>query len=305
MGRKKEAASNFASVISKKPDFVQAYEKRGFIYFSDKDYNKALNDFNNAEKYKTVNPEVYYKRAFIYEKDNIIDKAIADYTKCLSYQSDYIKAYKKRGELYYKQQNYGLAIVDLKKAKADYDDEKTNTLLAHAYYYSNNLDKALYHYNDVKNRFRSKDWEVYYNRGLIYVENNKLIEAKNDFGKSIALKKDNYDAYYRRAEVYQKMGKNSIAMRDYGKVILMNPKDPFPFFERGKHHWANKELKYCIADLSKYIKLEKNPKPEAYYLRGASYYLFKENDKACEDLKKAEELGMETAKEMHDKVCID
>jgi tetratricopeptide (TPR) repeat protein len=140
---------------------------------------------------------------------------------------------------------------------------------------------------------------------MAYMAQGKNIEAKNDFTKSIAYKRDNYDAYYRRAEVYQKMGKNSTAMRDFGKVIQMNPKDPYPFFERGKYHWKNKEVKLCIEDMTQYIKFEKKPDPEAYYLRGASYFLLKDKDKACKDLVKAKDLGMEAAKDMHYKICYE
>jgi tetratricopeptide (TPR) repeat protein len=157
----------------------------------------------------------------------------------------------------------------------------------------------------VITKHRTNDWIVYYNRGIAYTEKEQYELAKNDFGKSIANKADNYEAYYRRAEVYQKMGKASFAIKDYNKVMQLNPKDPLPYFERGKHHWNNKEVGACITDMTQYIKLTKTPKPEAYYLRGASYFLLNEKDKGCEDLVKAKEMGMKGAAEMHKKACFD
>jgi len=196
LGKKEEASKDFATVISQKPNYVMAYEKRGFIYYSDKDYSKALSDFDNAEKYKSNNAMVYFKRAEIYRQRNEIDKAISDYTKCISKQPDYLEAVIKRGELYYQKKEYEHAIEDLKKAKIQNDTKKVNTIIAHSYYQIHNTDKAISAYSDVVTRFRSRDWDVYYNRGLLYLEKKEYLKAKNDFSKSIAYKKDNLSLHH-------------------------------------------------------------------------------------------------------------
>ena len=61
MGDWDKAAADFTTVIEKDPNDAQAYERRGFVYRSQKKFNEAIADYDKSLEIKP-DPDVYTKR---------------------------------------------------------------------------------------------------------------------------------------------------------------------------------------------------------------------------------------------------
>lgn len=99
---KKAAANDFSKVIELKPGFNNflAYYNRGTIYLQDKDWKKALKDFDVFIKAIPGYANAYINRAVVYYNSGKVDQAIADFTNAIQLEPRNALAYKNRAALY-------------------------------------------------------------------------------------------------------------------------------------------------------------------------------------------------------------
>lgn len=114
---------------------------------------------------------------------------------------------------------------------------------------------------------RTKD-NYFYLRGDLHLLNGNFAKAEPDTRQAVELNPQNEGAKLNLGLIYQKMGSYEQALAFYDNVLEMNPKN-------------------------------KN----AYYLRGLLWLQVGMPEKGCEDLKKGEELGFETAKNARLQYC--
>jgi tetratricopeptide (TPR) repeat protein len=73
--------------------------------------------------------------------------------------------------------------------------------------------------------------EAYNNRGRIYGEANRVIEAIHDFSKAIELKPSNTEPYFNRAVMYARLNEFDKALADVREFQRLGGKpDPDPEF---------------------------------------------------------------------------
>jgi tetratricopeptide (TPR) repeat protein len=200
------------------------------------------------------------------------------------------------------------------------------------YLLKDETDKALSCFNKAI-KLSPRNFEVYYNRGLLFSKNKKNKEAVADFSKAIglnqyskayaarattyyeernytaaisdaesALLKDanNVRAYYVLGNVYNDLNQLDKALKNYNAALAISPEEPAFYFKRaivnGKlQHFAN-----CLEDLDKSTTLDPEY-AEAYYWKGVAKINLKQNP--CEDLKKAVNLGFIEAQGPLSKYC--
>jgi tetratricopeptide (TPR) repeat protein len=84
------------------------------------------------------------------------------------------------------------------------------------------------------------DYNLYFNRGLIFIQMRNFDQALLDFGKTIELNAKMERAYYFRALAYAYKKDNDRAIADYSKAIEINPNDARYYHGRG---WLLSEKK--------------------------------------------------------------
>ncbi len=110
------ALTHFNSAIKKDPDFVEAYNDRGLIYFAMGDYLKAISNFSRVVEHLPDSPTGYNNRAIAYFARELDEEAIVDLGMAIQQDARFAKAYYNRGLIYYFKGGYDLAITDLDKA---------------------------------------------------------------------------------------------------------------------------------------------------------------------------------------------
>lgn len=146
--------------------------------------------------------------------------------------------------------------------------------------------------------------KFHYWKGFIEQRNGNLESAIKNYDKVTELDKEYSTVYISRGSAYLDLKKYDKAIDNYTIAIKLSPENGEPYAYRGRAYYEIDSLETSKSDFDMAIKLNKNF-GYAYSNRALLKYT-KFNDKigACEDLKKAAELGDEDAKShLKDGVC--
>jgi tetratricopeptide (TPR) repeat protein len=140
----KEASKYVDEAINEFPSEGELFYLRGLINLDRKKYYKAVNDFNKALDYKSVDPyKVYLNRAVANTSLQEYDLAIDDLTKSIELNSDNASAYHSRGMVYYELKDYEQAVRDFTQAiNLSQDNPVTFFNLGMSYYRMEDKDSA-------------------------------------------------------------------------------------------------------------------------------------------------------------------
>jgi len=232
-----------------------------------KDSNVLFTDIVEKDPNNWRNCFVYYYWGISHSSENNFTAALEDYSMAIKLKPDYEHAYRGRGLVHD-------ALHDPKAAVADY-----NAAIA--------IDPNIA--------------ETYSSRGWAYYELGDKRSALNDLNHAIAIDPKCSEAYNSRGWAYYEAGDIKAAMADFDKAILLSPSFAKPYFNRAAIKVNSNDLKGGIDDYTYLISIYPTDSV-AYYDRGIA--LLNMNDpKACDDLKRALELGNRDALKMVQQHC--
>ncbi|MCX7954639.1 MAG: tetratricopeptide repeat protein [Bacteroidales bacterium] len=305
MNRYDEAISDLSYIIAQKPEYVEAYELRGLAYLKVAEKKSlAYSDLAKAKEMKSKNTLIYYELSKLeYEKKQITE-AIQTVTEAINNDNKVLEYLYWRAFLYSQITDYKKAIEDLNICIGKgLISEKVYSLRAECAYNANLYEIALNDLTVLIENLKIKNPKYYLMRGTIFSRLNKPQNAISDFSKALLIDNKNEEAYLKRAIEYLKIGKTkeNLAVKDLNKLIELNPRNAEAYLRRGIYFYNKKRYIDAFDDLNKSIKIK--PSGEAYYYRGALFYEQNDLKNACNDLRKADELGFIPAKEKLNKLC--
>ncbi|MCA2645452.1 MAG: tetratricopeptide repeat protein [Microcystis sp. M069S2] len=266
------------------------YVNRGILYYNQKKYELASDDYNKAIELNPNLAMAYNNRGNIYYDQQKYELALADWNKAIELNPNLAMAYNNRGNIYYDQQKYELALADYSKAI------DINPNLAMAYYNRGNIYSDLQKYDLALSDYSKaidinpNDAKAYYNRGLLYYDLQKYELALSDYDKAIDINPNLAQAYYNRGILYKNLQKYDLALSDYSKAIEINPNYAEAYYNRGGLYHNQQKYELALSDINKAIEINPNL-ANAYYNRGLLYYNLQKYDLALADYTKAIELN--------------
>ncbi|MFA5794251.1 MAG: tetratricopeptide repeat protein [Candidatus Brocadiia bacterium] len=135
-----------------KPNKEQAYKfmAEAINAAGQRDYQQALELFDQAIKVDPSNYEAYTNRGVCYAALGQIDQAIKDLNEAIKLNPKNVGAYANRASLYYSKKDYVRAIEDTSAAlRLNPRDTGAGITRAASYYNTNEFDKAINDYNNV------------------------------------------------------------------------------------------------------------------------------------------------------------
>ncbi len=244
---------------------------KGISEFEAGNMEEALKLYNQAIELWEDNWSAYNSRSLVNVELDKMEEALLDLNEAAKIEGFNEKTvFEARADLKYKMQDYSGSLVDF------------NKLIV--------MDNANSYF--------------YLKRGNCFLEMGNLDKAFADYSKTIELDSANYMAYYQKGKIRMKKQDVNLAMDDYDKALEIQEDDEIYLF-RAMGHKKRNDYRKSISDLDKAIKL--NPKnAEAYYQRA----LVKELSNIdygqynlCKDLREANLLGHNTAKEQFELLC--
>ena len=195
-------------------------------------YNNALKDLLEAEKYYSDNPKIHYYLGMSYHGKGMKDEAIEEFKEAISLNKDYSEAHNYLGTLYSDRELWDQAIEEFDKALSNpiYDTPAIALYnSAWAYYSKKDYNTALAQYQDALNkdpmtRLRP---QIEKNTGLIYFDQDNVLEAIRHFKKSVELDSSLFDAQFLLGQCFLKIKDNKNAKKAFQAVIKLSPESSF------------------------------------------------------------------------------
>ncbi len=149
-----------------------------------------------------------------------------------------------------------------------------------------------------------KNPEVWSLRGYYKLTHEDPVGAIRDFSEAISLNPDLLESWMYRAKAHAALKDWGKAESDYSEALIIDEYDPELYLGRGQARYYQSENLLALADFMQMIALDPN-NPSGYYHRGISLYRLNRREEACQDLKKAWEMGMREAMAVFEKICSD
>lgn len=179
-GHPREAIAEYTNAIKLNPNHAIAYNNRGFVYNSLKQYENAIDDFTKAIELNPNYDTAYSNRGVTYKNLKQYENAINNYNKAIELNPNDATTYNNRG----------CAYDDMNRFKNAIDDYNKTIEL--------NPNYAT----------------AYNNRGFSYKKLKQYENAINDYNKAIELDPNYKDAYSNRAKAYRAIGEDALAEAD-------------------------------------------------------------------------------------------
>ncbi len=211
---------------------AEIFLKRGISFISIEQYNNALKELLEAEKYAPDNQKIHYYLGMAYHGKGMKDRAMEEFKKAIALQDDYSEAHNYLGTLYSDMELWDKAIEEFDKALANpvYDTPAMALYNAGwAYYAKKDYKTSLAKYREALSRehitiFRPP---IEKHIGLIYFDQNNIHEAIVHFKQSVDLNSALYDAHFLLGECYLKIKDTERAKKAFQAVIKLAPQSSF------------------------------------------------------------------------------
>ena len=171
------AIDQYRRAIDIQPNFAQAYNNLGGVYFLSGSYPEAVEEYKKAIELKPDYAEAYYNLAMVYEATGEINRAIDSYKMVIGVRPDHERAHQGLGGAYKSLKDYSKAAKEYRRAlKINPHDPITHNLLGNVYFLSGKVDEAIREYQEAL-RLKS-DYE--------YAATNleKALQIKKDEGST-------------------------------------------------------------------------------------------------------------------------
>lgn len=247
------------------------YYDKGVEFYQNRDYNQAVEQFDQAIALSSDYAAAYYERGFAKRGTNFYSTNIIGPSK--EQTNSAIQDFEQASKLYLTQGEEALA-------------KKSN---AYALLLQGDREKGALQELNWTIRFNPDDVQAYLMRCYTYGKLDKYEEAIADCNKAIETQLDYAEAYNVRGRIYQAQDKIQEAIADFAKAIELKPNFAEAYQNRGVRLSLMGNFSEGMADLNKAIEI-KPDYSEAYYWKGNVYHRMGEREKAIENYSKAIEI---------------
>jgi tetratricopeptide (TPR) repeat protein len=219
-------SSLLASGNLKGGNIAQAYWLRGWAYYSNKQYQSAMNDYDRAIAMSSPgNPQYYNDRGLIWLAVGNNDRAMQDFDQAILLKSDFAIAYVNRGGALRNLKRPNEALVALTTA-IEHDPKERSAYENRAFV---NEDASNWRavYDDATKVIQlAPNYRMGYElRGHAYLETGHQLEAIADFTKAILIDPNAIYNYRMRGRAFYLQGLYDSAAADFDAALRIDPKD--------------------------------------------------------------------------------
>lgn len=281
--------------------FNQQYYENAYKEYSDGNYQTALYYLDEIIKENENVYEVFVLRSKVNLKLGNTEQAEKDIQKALQIHEDY-EAHFIMGKILYDKSDFNNALYHFTQS-VEFNNRFTEGYLnrAYTYYKLNDFEKAIADYEKAYELDQNSSVPLV-NMGFIYGLIGKNDLAIEYYSKAITVNPGDFNAYYNRAVEYLAQRKNNEALNDLLSASELDNKNTDLLFLIAETRTKLKDYQNAFNDYTK-ILLNDSLNSLAYYQRGLINIELKREKAACDDFKKAGELGYFDAYEQIKKYC--
>lgn len=279
------------------------YNELGLLYERNKEYNKALEQFDIAIEQSPNWPLPYNNKSFIYNKLSDYDKAIELGKIAIELNSKFVSPYHNIAKAYLKQKNISKSIeYDLLYLNIYPDNPRIINNVGYGYKINEEYHKAI-EYFDQAIKIDKTYAMPYINKGLTYMSLEKYQEAINAF---LSLT----ETGYADANVYTNIGYCYINIEEYNQAVSYYNLA----IKQDKKHISRLYLAKAFLDLNEdqkaidaatYYVININSKDsEGYYTIACAYALQNNKEEFESNMLKAIDNGFSDKQKMEESIHL-
>ncbi len=263
-------------------DFSAAFDARGIIYLGKHQYDRAVQDFDEAIRLDSNDAGIFNNRGNAYDNKGEQDRAIQDYDQAIRLNPNLAAVFFNRGGSYNKRGQYDRAILDYDQAiRLDPTLTTVYSERGNAYDNKGEHDRAIQDF-DQAIRLDPNDAKLFNNRGDAFEGKGQHDRAIQDYDQAILLSPNRSVLYYNRGNAYYKKGQSDRAIQDYDEAIRLDPNNAKAFNNRGIAYKIKGQFDRAIQDYDQVIRLDPND-AGAFTIRGNAYADDGQQDRAIQD----------------------
>ncbi len=254
---------------------------RGDAFYALKHYDKALNDYKDAQKYDKKSGLLQIAKIYSIEKK---------YAEAIDYLKLYFDTHNKLSLSDIKLDPAFSQLTETREWGKLMSGKHYNTIeteLAEAQYLlkSGHISEALSLIN-VRIKKSKKYADAYIVRGDIFKKNKEYKQALKDYSKAIKLKGKKYSYHLKRANLYMQTGNYEKALSDYAECENLLPNEIKIKLYKAQAEYKAGLYEQAVSDLEIYHKYFKKT-AEDFYLKGQISLAQNENLDALNFLNKS------------------
>lgn len=206
----------------------EIFLNKGISFLQVGQFNSALKELLESEKYYSGNPKVHYYLGIAYHGKGMQEEAIEEFQEAIALDENYSEAHNYLGTLYAERKQWNMAIQAYEKALGNhlYDTPAMALYnMAGAYYSLKDYQKALLKYQEAikANPPSGLTPLIEKNIGLIYYDQNYFVEAIKHLKKAAELNPSLAETYYLLGQSYLKIKDNKNARTAFQSVVQLVP----------------------------------------------------------------------------------
>jgi tetratricopeptide (TPR) repeat protein len=162
------------------------YGSRGVGYYGKGDYDRAIQDTDQAIRLNPNEPSFYYTSGLAYKKKGDYDRAIQEFNEAIRLNPNFERAYYDRGNAYIDKEEYDRAIQEFNEAiRLNPNNANNYNNRGVAYKRKGDYGRSIQDYNQAIG-LNANDTISFFNRGDAYFAQSNLTAAVADFEYTIS-----------------------------------------------------------------------------------------------------------------------
>eukprot|EP00457_Paulinella_chromatophora_P002371 gb/GEZN01002375.1/.p1 GENE.gb/GEZN01002375.1/~~gb/GEZN01002375.1/.p1 ORF type:complete len:706 (+),score=138.43 gb/GEZN01002375.1/:76-2193(+) len=288
------ALTKFDEAVKTDPNNASAYQARAFCHAQANNIENALKDYTSAITLmgckNKVGAKLFLNRAIMLQQIGDDEGALKDLVICCNLENQNAEGWVQKGDCQARLKDHRGAVASYDKAIEQ--DSKNSAAYQGRSVALMQLGDTASAISDGKRAVEQnpKFGEAYYNLGRLYLETNDLTKALVNFSKALTnMGPGKERVYISRAKVYMDQNRMVEAAEDYTTYLAAWPSSSMAYEERAMCHFSLGDWKNSLTDNTSAIQIYE-PNAKAYYNRGCTYCSMTEWDKAIDDFTRVLEL---------------
>jgi tetratricopeptide (TPR) repeat protein len=283
------AASLYAQVLKRAPDFPEAHTKLSYLLYRMGDPEESLREAKAALAQTPENAEAHKNAGLALESARKFDAATVEYKEALRIKPDYVAVRYDLGLLLYNKGDLDGSVTEYKKAIAlDPSDATVHYNLGITFYKQGDLASSIREFREAK-RLDPKNLRAREILGSALAKSNLNAEAVIEFRELEAMAPDSEVCHICLAGALHRTWDFQGASQEYRKAAEMDPSDPEPHIGLGAVREDQKNYDAALKEYRRAELLDENS-PHAHRNAGRVLIAKKDYSNALLELKQAENL---------------
>lgn len=204
--------------------FYIGHYNRGWSYFNDGAYDKAIADFDKSISNNPGYADTYFSRAQVQHERGARNQSLADMDRYLEKKGEVAEAYLNRARLFRRRGELNQAFSELQRA-GGLDPGENQVLVLRALVLSDLGEQRPAHAEaDKAVAAKADDAAAYYARAVIAFREDKLDGATSDVDKALTLKSAFPAAHVLKAEIQERQNESGAAIESYQRALDASPR---------------------------------------------------------------------------------